>query len=205
MPDYCESCGVSNSTVSRVINHAAQDIKHLPFSTLPKHILMDEFKSVKQVDSAMSFIFCDATSHKIIDGGVIGNIITGKVKEKYLTKSLLLVLFLLIIVLLMFVSALKFTVTAFLICLLFGIGTFGTLPLLNSKIILTAKEAPLLSGTVAAAVFNLANFLGAILSTILLSFNSSYPYITIISVIIILMGVLLTIIIIKYENKYYFQ
>lgn len=28
---------------------------------------MDEFKSVKQVDSAMSFIFCDATSHKIID------------------------------------------------------------------------------------------------------------------------------------------
>ncbi|MEC5302656.1 ISL3 family transposase [Staphylococcus shinii] len=62
-----KSCGVSNSTVSRVINHAAQDIKHLPFSTLPKHILMDEFKSVKQVDSAMSFIFCDATSHKIID------------------------------------------------------------------------------------------------------------------------------------------
>ncbi|WP_426444019.1 ISL3 family transposase [Staphylococcus xylosus] len=67
IPDYCESCGVSNSTVSHVINHAAQDIKHLPFSTLPKHILMDEFKSVKQVDSAMSFIFCDATSYKIID------------------------------------------------------------------------------------------------------------------------------------------
>lgn len=62
-----KSCGVSNSTVSRMINHTAQAIKQLPFSSLPKHILMDEFKSVKQVDSAMSFIFCDATSHKIID------------------------------------------------------------------------------------------------------------------------------------------
>ncbi|OEK61731.1 transposase [Staphylococcus equorum] len=50
-----------------MINHTAQAIKQLPFSSLPKHILMDEFKSVKQVDSAMSFIFCDATSHKIID------------------------------------------------------------------------------------------------------------------------------------------
>lgn len=62
-----KSCGVSNSTVSRIINHTAQSIKHMPFGSLPKHILMDEFKSVKQVDSAMSFIFCDATSHKIID------------------------------------------------------------------------------------------------------------------------------------------
>lgn len=43
-----KSCGVSNSTVSRIINHAAQSTKH---------ILMDEFKSVKHVDSAMSFIF----------------------------------------------------------------------------------------------------------------------------------------------------
>ena len=62
-----KSCGVSNSTVSRIINHAAQSIKHLPFGSLPKHILMDEFKSVKHVDNAMSFIFCDATTHKIID------------------------------------------------------------------------------------------------------------------------------------------
>ncbi|WP_436951856.1 ISL3 family transposase [Staphylococcus shinii] len=67
IPDYCESCGVSNSTVSRMINHTAQVIKYLPFNSLPKHILMGEFKSVKQVDSAMSFIFCDPTSHKIID------------------------------------------------------------------------------------------------------------------------------------------
>lgn len=62
-----KSCGVSNSTVSRIINHNAQAIKHMPFGSLPKHILMDEFKSVKQVDSAMSFIFCDTTSHKIIE------------------------------------------------------------------------------------------------------------------------------------------
>lgn len=62
-----KSCGVSNSIVSRIINHTTQTIKHLPFSSLSKHILMDEFKSVKQIDNAMSFIFCDATSHKIID------------------------------------------------------------------------------------------------------------------------------------------
>ena len=43
-----KSCGVSNSTVSRIINHAVQSIKHLPFASLPKHILMDEFKSVNR-------------------------------------------------------------------------------------------------------------------------------------------------------------
>jgi DHA1 family inner membrane transport protein len=138
-------------------------------------------------------------------GGVIGNVVTGKVIERKLTKSLLYILILLAIVLFIFTIALKFASTAVLICLLFGFGTFGTLPLLNSKIILTATESPLLSGTIAAAVFNLANFIGAISGSILLYFHTSYLTITYISVLIIICGILLTIINNIYENRCYFH
>ena len=60
-------------------------------------------------------------------------------------------------------------ILAIIICFLFGFGTFGTTPLLNSKVILSAHEAPLLASTLAASVFNIANFLGAIVGSILLS------------------------------------
>ena len=53
-------------------------------------------------------------------------------------------------------------ILAIIICFLFGFGTFGTTPLLNSKVILSAHEAPLLASTLAASVFNIANFLGAL-------------------------------------------
>lgn len=43
-------------------------------------------------------------------------------------------------------------ILAIIICFLFGFGTFGTTPLLNSKIILSAKEAPLLASTLAASI-----------------------------------------------------
>lgn len=34
---------------------------------MPEHLSLDEFKSVKSVDSAMSFIFIDATNSSLID------------------------------------------------------------------------------------------------------------------------------------------
>lgn len=35
--------------------------------SLPKHLCFDDFKSVKSVNAAMSFIFMDAKTHKVID------------------------------------------------------------------------------------------------------------------------------------------
>ncbi|EKU45018.1 ISL3 family transposase [Staphylococcus massiliensis] len=62
-----ESCCVSSPTVVRIIKQTVDEIRHKVGSHLPEHIMMDEFKSVKNVDASMSFIYCDSTSHQIID------------------------------------------------------------------------------------------------------------------------------------------
>ena len=54
-------------TVSRVINQAASDVGQSSFDALPEHLMMDEFKSVKNVIGKMSFIYADAVSHCIVD------------------------------------------------------------------------------------------------------------------------------------------
>ena len=46
-------------TVSRVINQAASDVGQSSFEALPEHLMMDEFKSVKNVIGKMSFIYAD--------------------------------------------------------------------------------------------------------------------------------------------------
>ena len=51
-------------TVSRVINQAASDVDQSSFDALPEHLMMDEFKSVKNVTGKMSFIY---VSHRIVD------------------------------------------------------------------------------------------------------------------------------------------
>ena len=52
----------------RVINQAASDVGQSSFDALPEHLMMDEFKSVKNVTGKMSFIYADAVSHRIVDG-----------------------------------------------------------------------------------------------------------------------------------------
>ncbi|MEJ7550349.1 MFS transporter, partial [Staphylococcus hominis] len=83
-----------------------------------------------------------------------------------------------------------------------GFGTFGTTPLLNSKIILSAHEAPLLASTLAASIFNVANFIGAILGSILLSIGLPYMTITFISGGIIILGIILNTVNNVYEKKH---
>ena len=62
-----KSCLISSMTVSRVINQAASDVGQSSFDALPEHLMMDEFKSVKNVTGKMSFIYADAVSHRIVD------------------------------------------------------------------------------------------------------------------------------------------
>ncbi|PTK88557.1 hypothetical protein BUZ03_13160 [Staphylococcus gallinarum] len=42
-----QACFVSPSTVSCYIDKTARQLYHTPFQSLPEHIMMDEFKSVK--------------------------------------------------------------------------------------------------------------------------------------------------------------
>lgn len=135
-------------------------------------------------------------------GGVIGNLVTGSVPEHALTKYLFYTFFLLFITIILFVTFVHYAVLALLICFLFGFGTFGTTPLLNSKIILSAHEAPLLASTLAASIFNVANFIGAILGSILLSIGLPYITITFISGGIIILGIILNTVNNVYEKKH---
>jgi len=64
--DLAKKYNVSHVTVSRIIDNAF--ISYKPsFNALPRNLCFDEFKSVKSASGSMSFIFCDADNHSIID------------------------------------------------------------------------------------------------------------------------------------------
>ena len=64
--DIAKDNNVSSTTVTRVIDSAY--IPPLPYTHhLPEVIGMDEFKSVKSAEGAMSFIFTDLEARKLID------------------------------------------------------------------------------------------------------------------------------------------
>ena len=61
-----EELNISVSTVNREIN-AFRDSYKINFNYLPEALCFDEFKSTKHAAGAMSFIYCDANEHRIID------------------------------------------------------------------------------------------------------------------------------------------
>lgn len=138
-------------------------------------------------------------------GAVIGNFASGKVQENRLTEQLMMTFGMLAIVLIIFTFLMQYSFLALLISFLFGAGTFGTTPILNSKIILAATEAPMLSGTIAASVFNVANFVGATFGTLLLDNGLTFTMITFVAAGIIIFGLFLTLVTHKVEDKSLFQ
>ncbi|WP_277630876.1 ISL3 family transposase [Atopococcus tabaci] len=57
---------VSSHTVIRVLRKAGDALKKT-YWHLPRHLSVDEFKSVKPVSGAMSFLFIDARTHRLVD------------------------------------------------------------------------------------------------------------------------------------------
>ncbi|MGX7109700.1 ISL3 family transposase, partial [Facklamia miroungae] len=57
---------VSIHTVRRVVDAFACAIRKRP-TTLPEHLCFDEFKSTRSVKGVMSFIYCDAVTHQVVD------------------------------------------------------------------------------------------------------------------------------------------
>lgn len=64
--DIARQHNVSHATVSRIID-SYYSYYQPNYHYLPKHLCFDEFKSVKSAAGAMSFIFCDSETGKIID------------------------------------------------------------------------------------------------------------------------------------------
>ena len=57
---------VSPTTTDRVLKQLNQSVKN-NFKSLPQHLSFDEFKSVKNVEGKMSFIYSNADTHEPID------------------------------------------------------------------------------------------------------------------------------------------
>ncbi|WP_425435116.1 MFS transporter [Oceanobacillus timonensis] len=138
-------------------------------------------------------------------GAVIGNFVSGSIQPEVLTERLILAMAILGSVLIAFTFLLASPIFAYIACFLFGAGTFGTTPILNAKIILAATEAPALSGTIAASVFNLSNSIGATLGSLLLTNAFSFREITFIAGGMIFFGVLLLFVTHKVEDKSLFR
>lgn len=64
--DISKANDVSFSSLNKWL-HKLYDSFTVSKNYLPKHLSFDEFKSVKSADSAMSFLFIDTQSHKLID------------------------------------------------------------------------------------------------------------------------------------------
>ena len=58
---------VSVHTVRRVVNETADSLRIKPLNELPEHMCWDEFKSVASAEASMSFAYCDAITHQLVD------------------------------------------------------------------------------------------------------------------------------------------
>ncbi|MGY3725684.1 ISL3 family transposase [Granulicatella balaenopterae] len=58
---------VSVHTVRRITRALGKKLVTKPWNSLPTHLCFDKFKSVKSSHAAMSFIYCDAKTHQLID------------------------------------------------------------------------------------------------------------------------------------------
>lgn len=134
-------------------------------------------------------------------GAVLANTLAGRVLPINLTRSLLFSLLTLGLILFAFTFLLANPVLAIMVNFLFGAGVFGTAPLLNSKVIIAAKESPALSGTITASTFNLANAIGATIGSTLLERQLDYPAITFIAGTIIFVGFAIMVVTSKIEDR----
>ena len=64
--DIARDNNISTTSVARFLARF-DNYFNVDFRTLPKHLCFDEFKSTKDAKGAMSFIYCDADNHRIVD------------------------------------------------------------------------------------------------------------------------------------------
>lgn len=65
--DIAHSISISPSTVHRYLKGLGETVKTQLSDGLPQHMDFDEFKSTNDVDSFMSFVYCDSLTDDIID------------------------------------------------------------------------------------------------------------------------------------------
>lgn len=135
-------------------------------------------------------------------GSVIGNFSTPRLAAGNVTKTLIYVFATLTAILLLFPLATPYAITAVFIIGLFGAGAFGTTPLLQSKIVMAAKEGPTIAAAASVSAFNLANAGGAYIGGLVLDANLGYTWLSVIGAGISIIGILLSAISYREEKKH---
>ncbi|GEK59203.1 MFS transporter [Marinococcus halophilus] len=134
-------------------------------------------------------------------GAVAGNFLSSRIPLHHLTSRLRIAFLLLTLILVFFIPMISVIGTLFVASFLLGMFAFGTVPLLNAKLLISGQHAPSLAGTIAAAAFNLANALGATLGTIVLNAGATFFVLTLCGAALSLIGILLTVILHSMERK----
>ncbi|WP_079475946.1 MFS transporter [Marinococcus halophilus] len=134
-------------------------------------------------------------------GAVAGNFLSSRIPLHHLTSRLRIAFLLLTLILVFFIPMISVIGTLFVASFLLGMFAFGTVPLLNAKLLISGQHAPSLAGTIAAAAFNLANALGATLGTIVLNAGATFFVLTLCGAALSVIGILLTVILHSMERK----
>lgn len=96
-------------------------------------------------------------------GSFLGTVTAGKLANRWLMPTLSITLVLLTAILVLFTWTVHNQILASITVFVFGFTAFATVPLLQTKIVQSAKEAPTLAAAVNISAFNLANAIGAYL------------------------------------------
>ncbi|GAB7569003.1 ISL3 family transposase [Gemella massiliensis] len=60
-------CKISDTTVYNIQKELYNSLSKRPSTRLPEYLCFDEFRATKDVEGHLSFIYCDALNHKVID------------------------------------------------------------------------------------------------------------------------------------------
>lgn len=135
-------------------------------------------------------------------GSFLGTVVAGKFANRLLMPTLSITLVLLTVILALFTWTVHDKILSSITVFLFGFTAFATVPLLQTKIVQTAKEAPTLAAAANISAFNLANAVGAYLGgeTIRTGFGMAIVNLT--GAVITAAGVIFSIILIVYGRKH---
>jgi DHA1 family inner membrane transport protein len=125
-------------------------------------------------------------------GLVIGNIVGGKVADRWLIPSLVVIIGLLAIFLLGFTVTDHNQILMLVMVFLFGAAGFGTVPGLQLRVMEQAKDAPEIASAFNVASFNLGNAGGAFLGGLVIAGPLGLPGLPLAGAAIAIVGVFFT-------------
>lgn len=134
-------------------------------------------------------------------GSFLGTVTAGKLANQWLMPTLSITLVLLTAILVLFTWTVHNQILASITVFVFGFTAFATVPLLQTKIVQSAKEAPTLAAAVNISAFNLANAIGAYLGGETIRAGFGMDFVNLAGAAITGIGVIFSFILLIYVKK----